>query len=239
MMLEADARDAVFAIAHLTLKPRPVEELVQVSVAVQAAIDVFRVEFPLLCPQQSAGLLGDFATTTDVDVAWMMERLSHPEIVRISEAANGTSPVMTYILIQSCYSGSWDSFDTGTALSYVVQASKRERNQLTLETAALLPLAAHGQRFKAGKTVGALGPIAKKVRKFMLDNPHAKASEVWMALKKSPPKGHEFRESTRLGKYVEHGADTVMEWARFKNLVSEHRPATAKRKRKTKAVITG
>jgi hypothetical protein len=81
-----------------------------------------------------------------------------------------------------------------------------------------------GEKFKSGRQPGKLGPVAKKIQAYMKKNPRAKPAEVWAVLKKSPPKGFEFMESDRFGKYIEHGCITVMNWPRFRNLVSEHRP---------------
>ena len=82
-----------------------------------------------------------------------------------------------------------------------------------------------GEKFKSGRQSGTLGPVAKKIRAYLKKNPLAKPPEVWAALEKSPPKGFEFMENDRFGKYIERGCITVMKWPRFRNLVSGHRPS--------------
>lgn len=81
-----------------------------------------------------------------------------------------------------------------------------------------------GQKFVNGRAPETLSPVARKIKAYLTKNPSAKAAEVWNALKNAPPKGLDFRESTRLGRYIERGREPVMEWRRFQNLVSDHRP---------------
>lgn len=88
----------------------------------------------------------------------------------------------------------------------------------------VVPLARKGSQFPPGKPKGSIGPVAKKIKAYLAKHPEAKPPEVWDNLKNSPPKDHVFMESTKLGKYIEKGPETVMEWRRFCNLVSEHRP---------------
>ncbi|CAN5390728.1 hypothetical protein BH11PSE11_BH11PSE11_12340 [soil metagenome] len=85
-------------------------------------------------------------------------------------------------------------------------------------------LANKGAKLNGGREKGALGPVAKKVKTYLSKRPAASPIEVWNALRQAPPKNHVFMESPKLGKYIEKGAHTVMEWPRFRNIVSEHRP---------------
>lgn len=96
----------------------------------------------------------------------------------------------------------------------------------------LLPLARKGDAFKPGKPEGAAGPIQRAVSTYLRKHPKASAAEVWIALHDRPPKGYTFVDNPRLGKYIEHGAVTVMAYPRFQNVVSERRPAKAKREYK-------
>ena len=81
-----------------------------------------------------------------------------------------------------------------------------------------------GKLFSSGRQLATLGPVAKKIKAYLLKNPLAKPDEVWAALKKSPPRGYAFMETERFGKYIEKGNKTAMQWGRFRNLVSIHRP---------------
>ena len=103
-------------------------------------------------------------------------------------------------------------------------AAKLWNQELQKGVDRLLPLARTGQKFTKGRKPAALGPVAKKIKAYLQKNPAAKTLDVWRALKKSPPNGFVFMESARLGRYIEKGCETVMEWRRFQNLVSEHRP---------------
>lgn len=81
-----------------------------------------------------------------------------------------------------------------------------------------------GEKFSSGRQLATLGPVAKKIKAHLIKNPLANPDEVWAALKKSPPRGHAFMETERFGKYIEKGNKTAMQWGRFRNLVSIHRP---------------
>lgn len=94
---------------------------------------------------------------------------------------------------------------------------------------------ATGNKFKQGRTKGALGPVAKRVASYLKSHPKAPAEEVWAALKARPPKGYRFMDGSSLGRYVERGAKEVMGWKRFQDTVSEQRPEGAKRKRRKSA----
>lgn len=81
-----------------------------------------------------------------------------------------------------------------------------------------------GEKFSGGKPKGAIGPVARKIKAYLQKNPSHKADAVWQALGKKPPTGMTFMETRSLGRYIEKGAEQIMEWKRFQNLVSEHRP---------------
>ena len=80
------------------------------------------------------------------------------------------------------------------------------------------------KKFVSGRKIGALGTVAKKIKKYLEKHPEANTNDVWEALKKSPPKGHAFMENVAYGKYIEEGPKTVMKWPRFCNIVSQLRP---------------
>ncbi len=96
--------------------------------------------------------------------------------------------------------------------------------------AVLAPDAEHGRKF-TGRKPGAVNPITKQVAAYLKKHPTASAIEVWDALAKSP-KGYRLIDSENLGRYIEKGAVLCMEWKRFQNVVTEQRPAEAKRRRK-------
>lgn len=94
---------------------------------------------------------------------------------------------------------------------------------------AASPVVRKGLAFKPGKPEGAAGPIPRAIATYLRKHPKASAAEVWIALHDRPPKGYTFVDNPRLGKYIEHGAATVMQYPRFQTVVSERRPAKAKR----------
>ena len=97
----------------------------------------------------------------------------------------------------------------------------------------VLPLARHGRTMSGGRKKGSRNTINEAIAAYMADNPHAPALEVWNALSqmKKLTKAYDFR-SNSIGRYIEVGAETVMQWKRFENVVSETRPKAAKRRRK-------
>lgn len=99
---------------------------------------------------------------------------------------------------------------------------------------ALGPDAEHGKKFQ-GRRRGAVSPITARVAAYLKKNPKASAGEAWDALAKRPPNGLRFVDSKTLGPYIEDGAAEVMKWPRFRNIVSEQRPAEAKRGRRKPA----
>lgn len=103
--------------------------------------------------------------------------------------------------------------------------------------AELLPLAEKCKRFPSGKPKGARAPLTKAIAAYLRKHPKATAEDVWAALKDRPPAGFTFCDN-RLGRYIEHGAATAMQWERFRNAVSENRPASAKRVTKRAPAFT-
>ncbi len=88
-----------------------------------------------------------------------------------------------------------------------------------------------GKAFRRGRKKGALSPIAKRVADYLKTHPKASAINVWDALAKNP-KGYRFTNGIALGRFIEKGVGEVMGWQRFQNVVTEQRPAEAKRRRK-------
>lgn len=81
-----------------------------------------------------------------------------------------------------------------------------------------------GEKFTSGRPRGGLGPIAKRIKAHLKENPSHTADQVWEILAKKPPRGMVFMETSKHERYIEKGAKTVMKWERFQNLVSGHRP---------------
>ena len=147
-------------------------------------------------------------------------------MIGLDRLAGGMPTLMAYLAVVSLPSNEWPLREIGweKALQYAVTESSVKTHQLQDAVTKLGPLAAHGKLFTENRKAGKRGPVAVKVKAYMVKHPKAKSVEVWDALKKAPPKGHDFRESSKLGRYIEKGAETVMGWPRFRNLVSEHRP---------------
>ncbi len=90
---------------------------------------------------------------------------------------------------------------------------------------ALAPLAKKGSKFKPGRPKGSLGRTAKRIKDYLAKHPRAKTLELWGAFSARPEKDYIYCHSPHLGRYIETtGGETVMEWKRFSNLVSQHRP---------------
>jgi hypothetical protein len=88
---------------------------------------------------------------------------------------------------------------------------------------SLAPFAKKGRLFKPGKPKGALSPLAKSVREYLVTYPKATADEVWGALSAKPPYGHTFCDNT-VGRYIEYDEPgKYTEYRRFRNIVSEQR----------------
>lgn len=85
------------------------------------------------------------------------------------------------------------------------------------------PIALHGTKMRMGRKVGTPGVIRKAIAKLLNKNPTMKNADIWAALTNKPPKGYAFHDN-RQGKYIEdaHG-QTVMAFARFRNVASEER----------------
>lgn len=83
-----------------------------------------------------------------------------------------------------------------------------------------------GQKFIQQQTrEGKLGPIAKRIKKYIERHEQAKALEVWNALASKPGTNFTYCDNPQ-GRYIEDAKTgvTQMGWGRFGNLVAEHRP---------------
>ena len=220
---------AVNAISMQALERHAANEIVLVRMAVEKLLSDFRRDHPDKVPTKpSTGLLGDDMrfSISDFELARQLVAEMHPVMKALERSAGGIPPLMAYLAVASLSSAKWPDIGWDSALQYAVtESSARVQMTQKLEDAVIKlgPLAAHGKLFIENKKVGVLGPVAVKVKAYMAKHPKAKSVEVWGALKKSPPKGHDFRESSKFGRYIEKGAETVTEWPRFRNLVSEHR----------------
>lgn len=82
----------------------------------------------------------------------------------------------------------------------------------------------HVDKGKAFKSNGrGPNPLTKRIKEYLIKNPDAKSKAVWDALAKKPPKNHKFLDNSQ-GKYIENKGINQMDYRRFQNLVSEHRP---------------
>lgn len=161
----------------------------------------------------------------DWELARHLQLTSHKSMKELTRQFAGDSPLLALAAIAaSCDEAPGWLHEALPELAHMSNAAQEVRvRKLGDAINSLQPLADHGERFTARKP-GSLSPIAKKIKAYMGKHPTAKAIEVWAALKKSPPKGYLFRDTEKFGRYIERGADTVMKWPRFGNLVSEHRP---------------
>ena len=79
-----------------------------------------------------------------------------------------------------------------------------------------------GQRFKDGRKPGSGGPIRKTIAKLLAQYPAMKNPDLWVAIRKRPPKGWQERENAGLGKYLE-GPKHNMAYGRFCTVCGEER----------------
>ena len=166
---------------------------------------------------------GEYATSLDV-LMRCRETLGEPIGDVVKRIAVELRPDNAETIF---WMGAW--LETLNEKSDVEVQLKKKKDEFERVLATLTPLAQHGQKFKdGGRKSDSLGPVARKVQDFLARNRKAGTESVWAALKKSPPRGHVFVESEKLGRYIELGAKTVMEWPRFRNVVSERRAALRK-----------
>ncbi|WP_430226823.1 hypothetical protein [Paraburkholderia tropica] len=60
-----------------------------------------------------------------------------------------------------------------------------------------------GDVFKGGRKQGAVSPVRKAVRRELARDPKASTATLWQRISANPPKGWEFRDSARVGRYAE------------------------------------
>lgn len=95
-----------------------------------------------------------------------------------------------------------------------------------------LALAASGLSFTAGRKAGTKGTIRKAVARLLKKHPGIKNSELWDAIKASPPKGWEFFNNSQ-GRYAEGppmgtGARySTLSYGRFCTICGEERKNSA------------
>jgi len=104
----------------------------------------------------------------------------------------------------------WLSF-----LSLAMRAGKRME--------FLIPAAKLGKKFSAGRKVNSVGPVRAFVRKYLKQNPKAKAGEVWTALQDAQVKGARVQDSYWSAKYIQRDDGVRMTPRQFSNMVSEER----------------
>ena len=228
-MTNVTIKEAINAIALQALQRHHPEDIIQTGMAFDKLLADYRLAHPDKVPTKpSMGLLGSGETcpVSDFELALYLVA-TRPKVMNgLMRLAKEIPMLMAYLAVVSLPSNEWPlrEIGWGNALQYAVFESRVKTQQLQDAVAKMAPLAAHGKLFAENRKSGKRGPIAVKVKAYMVKHPKAKSVEVWEALKKAPPKDHDFRETSRLGRYIEKGARTVMEWPRFRNLVSEHRP---------------
>ena len=219
----------VRSLVLAALSSHTADAIIETGMRVETLVEKFRRIHPDQVPTEelSGGLLNMGVTVVPVN-DWELARHLEctVEAMRALRAQfDDVSPLLAYVAVMALRAEPPDWLHDALPVIVLESNAAQEIRAQELREAIerLRPLADHGQRFTAKKP-GSLGPVAKRVKAHMQKNPRAKADQVWSALKKTPPKDHEFMESERFGRYIECGAKTVMEWPRFRNLVSEHRP---------------
>jgi hypothetical protein len=120
------------------------------------------------------------------------------------------------------------------ALIHAQQATNRVLNEANQR---LLPKAKAYERFERNHTRrDKQGVFGKAIKSHMRLHPVDKPKEVWNAIKKKLGHKYDFFEpkyTKTLMLEIQNKTDssTLMKWERFRNLVSEHRPIDAKRRR--------
>lgn len=87
----------------------------------------------------------------------------------------------------------------------------------------LIPAAKLGKKFSAGRKVNSAGPVRSFIRKYLKQNPKAKAGEIWNALKDANVKGVRVQDSYWSAKYIQQDDRGRMTPRQFSNMVSEER----------------
>lgn len=144
-------------------------------------------------------------------------------------------PLLAYVAYVCTRSPVPPSDWTDSALRYVVghlnskaTASAYWYQQLEKRVMELQPLADTGEKFKKGRVEGAIGPLARAVRKVLRTDQSASATCVWDMLSKKSPKGMNFINNSH-EKRVEYDKKTHAKelkdtsYRTFENTVSKQR----------------
>lgn len=212
-------------------------QIIETGCNVIRVLEDFKKQHPDKIPTKRVGGLLDMGPfpINDFELALHLVGSNNPAMTEAVMRAERLPALIayleTYLEILGNNSKLPDESWLESALSYAILArtiegdvAKLWNQYLQKDVEELRPLAKTGQKFINGRKPAALGPVAKKVKAYLQKNPKAKPLDVWSALAKSPPSGLTFMDTSSLGRYVEKGSQTVMEWRRFQNLVSKHRP---------------
>ncbi len=88
---------------------------------------------------------------------------------------------------------------------------------------ALAPLASFAAPFKTNAKGRGKSVIRKAIGKLLHKTPSMSNAQLWAALKAKPPKGWEFTESPRLGKFATGPKNENMEYSSFINRAADER----------------
>ena len=99
---------------------------------------------------------------------------------------------------------------------------------------ALSAMASFAAPFKTNAKGRGKSVIRKAIGKLLHKSPGMSNAQLWEALKAKPPKGWEFTESPRLGKYATGPKNENMEYSSFRNRAADER-REVKAAQKTKA----
>ena len=217
-------KDVVLALTLEGCKGRDSAELVRVGFEVKRAIAEYRtVHGERQIPDPGCPSIEESVGYSDFEIARRLDFV--PLLAKVQAKAQQIDAMLAYILIALTSKDVY--FPEEIALDFLVHSRLVESRQVMQEIARLQPIAAHGEVSLKNRKQGRLKPVNAMVKGYLSKNPEASAEMVWNALKAKPPRGHSFCDN-RIGRYIEKDAKTIMEWPRFKNVVSEHRPKRTK-----------
>jgi len=217
-----------------------VAKVVKIGLNAKTILQTFRKEHPEKVPRRiSQGLLAMRTPVDDLSLVIHLTSTNHPSMSKLGSKEGDPPIVISYVLANLCEDGLPDEDWLATALSYTYGMlsgkslnSRDEIVQLSRASDLLAPYAKAGLKFKQGRKIGTVGPLALAVKRHLKKYPAHSTKQVWDALAKAQCKGMTFYDN-HLGKYVEYEKPTLngslrsTSYRRFSNIVSEQKnPAT-------------
>lgn len=236
--------ETIKGIAFYSLQKFPVNDVLKTGNNVIQLLETFKQTHPDRIPKNTlhdGGLLA-FDTgsiivsvnVNDFELALHLLNTNDPSMALLVKEAKAVPVLLAYLAVITIGVHLPDASVLESALPFTVNSLKfdiadqeRWNTKLRTEVERLLPLANKGAKFK-GKKLGALGPLAKAVRRHLKSRRRDNAEAVWAALVANPPKGMTFQDN-RTGKYVEYDKRTYVGnlkntgYRRFVNTVTEQK----------------